>query len=681
MLFNLFICIVEIILKRPQRKIFINCMCRFILIKTLLKLSAGNSLFKYLKSRYEKKHLNQLDELLKCRRKLQNLNHQNNFLDICIVNKVCPTFMFKRIVCSKLKCSPITERMFLKDEIRKNNKLKEKLKYVYSSILNTINFWISELDKLRFFRHMISIDYKVKEKQRRRHDKSIRFLISKRFGSLSESHGCIHNFSKKVLNKDESRILKLGLKYSVPNKKTSRETVFSNFESLAAQISHHKAKTPELLNSLNAKLCDYAHSYCSMEVDLGDFRMSRECKNAYKTLKEDLNIIISKPDKGAGVVILDRVDYNKKMMDILKDTTKFMLIGKTETFDLTAKIEQAFQRKMLVWLRKNHINTENYNRIRPVGSQRPKLYGLPKVHKEGCPLRPILSMVGSPQHKLAKFLIDLLAPILHKFSAYTVKDSFEFVEKLHELSPTDGFMVSYDIKSLFTNVPLVEIIEICSRELYHSNVQCPSIPESVFQEMMKMATVGVEFSFNGLMYRQIDGICMGSPLGPILANIFVGYYERKLFKGSVDPKMYVRYMDDTFVIFKNKECSDEFLKSLFNLHPSLKYTKEDEKQRTISFLDVSVQRNDNGKYKTRTYRKSKEFSSFVPWSSFCPKKTKLGVLVGAIKRSTKICSPEHLNDELKTIKNIFSSLGYPGKIIDIVVEETTSLKSIISFSP
>merc|ERR1712183_528274 len=84
---NLFICIVEIILKRPQRKIFINCMCRFILIKTLLKLSAGNSLFKYLKSRYEKKHLNQLDELLKCRRKLQNLNHQNNFLDICIVNK------------------------------------------------------------------------------------------------------------------------------------------------------------------------------------------------------------------------------------------------------------------------------------------------------------------------------------------------------------------------------------------------------------------------------------------------------------------------------------------------------------------------------------------------------------------------------------------------------------------
>ena len=87
------------------------------------------------------------------------------------------------------------------------------------------------------------------------------------------------------------------------------------------------------------------------------------------------------------------------------------------------KIEKAFNIKMLVWLRKNHINTESYNhnRIRPLGSQQSKLYGFPKVHKEGCPPRPILSVIGSPQHKLAKFLIDLLAPVLHTFSAYAVK--------------------------------------------------------------------------------------------------------------------------------------------------------------------------------------------------------------------------------------------------------------------
>ena len=67
---------------------------------------------------------------------------------------------------------------------------------------------------------------------------------------------------------------------------------------------------------------------------------------------------------------------------------------------------------------------------------------------------------------------------------------------------------------------------------------------------MIMTTVGVEFSFNGLMYRRIDGICMCSPLGSILVNTFVSYYERKLLKGSVGPKMYVRYMDETFVILR-----------------------------------------------------------------------------------------------------------------------------------
>ena len=82
-------------------------------------------------------------------------------------------------------------------------------------------------------------------------------------------------------------------------------------------------------------------------------------------------------------------------------------------------------------------------------------------------------MVGSPQHILAKFLIDLLAQVLHKFLIYTVNDWFAFVEKLHKLLPTDGFMVSYDIKSLFTNVPLVVIIEIVTIKLYHSFIQCP----------------------------------------------------------------------------------------------------------------------------------------------------------------------------------------------------------------
>ena len=89
------------------------------------------------------------------------------------------------------------------------------------------------------------------------------------------------------------------------------------------------------------------------------------------------------------------------------------------------------------------------------------------------------------------------------------------------------FIVSFDITSLFTNVPLNKVIFICADFLYRSPLT--SFSEIIFVELIELATKSVAFSFNDTMYRQVDGISMGSPLGPILANIFVGFYEKLLF--------------------------------------------------------------------------------------------------------------------------------------------------------
>ena len=75
-----------------------------------------------------------------------------------------------------------------------------------------------------------------------------------------------------------------------------------------------------------------------------------------------------------------------------------------------------------------------------------------------------------------------------------------------------------------------------------------------------MVTSGVEVSFNNAMYRQTDGIAMGSPLGPVLANIFVGYNENKLFDFSVKLQLYKRYVDNTFATFENEAECNEFFK-------------------------------------------------------------------------------------------------------------------------
>ena len=104
-----------------------------------------------------------------------------------------------------------------------------------------------------------------------------------------------------------------------------------------------------------------------------------------------------------------------------------------------------------------------------------------------------------------------------------------------------------------------------------------SFPESVFVELMELAAKSVSFRFNDTMYRQIDGISIGSLLGPILANIFVGFYEKQLFHSFPKPYPYLRHVDDTFVCFSSRNEALLFFQRLNDLYPSLTFIMEDEK--------------------------------------------------------------------------------------------------------
>ena len=119
-------------------------------------------------------------------------------------------------------------------------------------------------------------------------------------------------------------------------------------------------------------------------------------------------------------------------------------------------------------------------------------------------------------------------------------------------------MCSFDVSSLFTNVPLDETIQICLDKLY-ALPDPPTLPRSVLKGLLEFATKKSHFIFDGQYYDQIDGVAMGSPLGPVLANIFMCHFEEEwVFNNNARPSIWFRYVDDTFSLFDSKNTATQF---------------------------------------------------------------------------------------------------------------------------
>ena len=205
--------------------------------------------------------------------------------------------------------------------------------------------------------------------------------------------------------------------------------------------------------------------------------------------------------------------------------------------------------------------------------------------------------------------------------------------------------------------------------------------QKTFVELMKSATSSVEFSFNNTMYKQTDGVAMGSPLGPALANIFVGYYEGKLFSQTQKSPTYFRYVDDTFAIFDHEAEADEFLTKLNCFHPSLRFTFEKEREGCLSILDVYVEKTDVS-FETNVYRKPTFTGQYLRWESFSPLKRKTSLISILAHRALMICTKRRLNGEIERIEKILLDNGYPKNVIKAqIAKKIAQFSTLKRFGP
>ena len=177
---------------------------------------------------------------------------------------------------------------------------------------------------------------------------------------------------------------------------------------------------------------------------------------------------------------------------------------------------------------KNLIDEKSYKKIHPCGSKPATIYGLPKTIKmlfdsdDFC-LRPIISSIDTYNYNLAKFLTELLDPLIPK--EHCAKDSFSFCEEIKQVSTNGNFLVSFDVCSLFTSIPLQETIDIAVVLIFKNNRQL-KVTKRELKQLFDFATSGTHFIFSGSFYDQIDEVSMGSPLGPVLCQ-FVDGLSRK----------------------------------------------------------------------------------------------------------------------------------------------------------
>ena len=243
---------------------------------------------------------------------------------------------------------------------------------------------------------------------------------------------------------------------------------------------------------------------------------------------------------------------------------------------------------------------------------------------------------------------------------YSTKDPFTFAELV---------IAIFDIESIFTTIPFQETIDLCVENLFQDRTHVDNLSKDSFRELLARTMSESLILFDQELYKQHDGVAMGSPLRPTFGNIFLCYHEKIWLQNcpsEFKPVIYRRYVEDTFLLFRSKHHIEKFQNYLNCQHKNIKFISETENENSISFLDIKITR-DNNEFVTTVYHKPTSSRALTKFGSFIPKSYKYNLLLTLLHRALKFCSNfERFHQEID--KTIFGNNGYPKSFIDFCIK-------------
>ena len=192
------------------------------------------------------------------------------------------------------------------------------------------------------------------------------------------------NLSKQKLTETETDVLRLGLTFGATQKIIPKQNIIAEVEIPNASANIIRGKIVNTLNQPNTHQPN----------------LTSEQRKALQVLIKQVDLVITRADKGNCTVILDKSDYEEKMHKLLNDNSTYMLLK----HDLTGNIEKKLKKYVYQLFKTKSISQNEYYHLHNSDANAPRIYGLPKIHKPQTPLRPIVSFINSSLYNLSKFL-------------------------------------------------------------------------------------------------------------------------------------------------------------------------------------------------------------------------------------------------------------------------------------
>ena len=259
---------------------------------------------------------------------------------------------------------------------------------------------------------------------------------------------------------------------------------------------------------------------------------------------------------------------------------------------------------------------------------------------------------------LQRLFAQYLKPLAQ--NEYVISDTLKFPKLLEQIPIADDEEdVSYDVESLFTNVPINDTIEHILKEIYEKESIQPICSRLIFKRLLHKLTSGCIFSANENLYKQIDGCAMGDPLSVTLAGIHMNKMEKEVV-APTKPKLYKRYIDDVYHRRK-KDVEDELFQAMNNHHPNIQLTIEVNPK---VFLDTALEINGSS-YEKSLHRKDTKLPTH--WTSKVPKRYKRNAIMTELHRAKSIS--DNFQNELNKTRTKYKGAGFPPRFVESVITQ------------